>query len=171
MFSEETKEAYKAIPRALFASLITIYLIDIVFSYASLKYTDINILLTSGISHIEGSRAMMGSIGTAVMSTATILASFTTANSHLAALPRMFYGLARQDQIPKVFGYIYPKYRVPIWGTATCFLLIACLHRLHLCPGRYRRYYEHVHQYCLRRLARLLYSGHGRRSGVAKEVS
>jgi amino acid transporter len=122
--AEETKEPYKVIPRALFASLITIYLIDIVFSYASLKYTDINILLTSGISHIEGSKAMMGSVGAAVMSTITILASFTTANSQLAALPRMFYGLARQDQLPKAFGYIHPKYRVPIWGTIVCFLLM-----------------------------------------------
>ncbi|SFQ09945.1 amino acid/polyamine/organocation transporter, APC superfamily [Oscillibacter sp. PC13] len=122
--AEETKEPYKVIPRALFASLITIYLIDIVFSYASLKYTDINILLTSGISHIEGSKAMMGSIGAAVMSTITILASFTTANSQLAALPRMFYGLARQNQLPKAFGYIHPKYRVPIWGTIVCFLLM-----------------------------------------------
>ena len=122
--AEETKEPYKVIPRALFASLITIYAIDIVFSYASLKYTDINILLTSGISHIEGSKAMMGQIGAVVMSTITILASFTTANSQLAALPRMFYGLARQEQLPKVFGYIHPKYRVPIWGTVTCFFLM-----------------------------------------------
>ena len=122
--AEETKEPYKVIPRALFASLITIYAIDIVFSYASLKYTDINILLTSGISHIEGSKAMMCQIGAVVMSTITILASFTTANSQLAALPRMFYGLARQEQLPKVFGYIHPKYRVPIWGTVTCFFLM-----------------------------------------------
>ena len=122
--AEETKEPYKVIPRALFASLITIYAIDIVFSYASPKYTDINILLTSGISHIEGSKAMMGQIGAVVMSTITILASFTTANSQLAALPRMFYGLARQEQLPKVFGYIHPKYRVPIWGTVTCFFLM-----------------------------------------------
>lgn len=122
--AEETKEPYKVIPRALFAALITIYLIDIVFSYASLKYTDINILLTSGISHIEGSKAMMGQIGAIVMGTITILASFTTANSQLAALPRMFYGLARQEQLPAAFGKIHPKYRVPIYGTVTCFLLM-----------------------------------------------
>ncbi len=122
--AEETKEPYKVIPRALFVALITIYIIDIIFSYASLKYTDINILLTSGISHIEGAKAMLGSIGAIVMSTITILASFTTANSQLAALPRMFYGLARQGQLPKAFGHIHPKYRVPIWGTVTCFLLM-----------------------------------------------
>ena len=122
--AEETKEPYKVIPKALFAALITIYLIDIVFSYAALKYTDINVLLTSGVSHIDGSRAMMGTIGAVVMSTITILASFTTANSQLAALPRMFYGLARQGQLPKAFGYVHPKYRVPIYGTLTCFLLM-----------------------------------------------
>ena len=122
--AEETKEPYKVIPKALFAALITIYLIDIVFSYAALKYTDINVLLTSGVSHIDCSRAMMGTIGAVVMSTITILASFTTANSQLAALPRMFYGLARQGQLPKAFGYVHPKYRVPIYGTITCFLLM-----------------------------------------------
>lgn len=122
--AEETKEPYKVIPKALFAALITIYLIDIVFSYAALKYTDINVLLTSGVSHIDGARAMMGTIGAVVMSTITILASFTTANSQLAALPRMFYGLARQGQLPKAFGYVHPKYRVPIYGTITCFLLM-----------------------------------------------
>ena len=122
--AEETKEPYKVIPKALFAALITIYLIDIVFSYAALKYTDINVLLTSGVSHIDGSRAMMGTIGAVVMSTITILASVTTANSQLAALPRMFYGLARQGQLPKAFGYVHPKYRVPIYGTITCFLLM-----------------------------------------------
>ena len=122
--AEETKEPYKVIPKALFAALITIYLIDIVFSYAALKYTDINVLLTSGVSHIDGSRAMMGTIGAVVMSTITILASFTTANSQLAALPRMFYGLARQGQLPKAFGYVHPKYRVPIYGTITCVLLM-----------------------------------------------
>ena len=36
----------------------------------------------------------------------------------------MFYGLARQDQLPKAFGVIHPKYRVPIWGTIVCFLLM-----------------------------------------------
>ena len=122
--AEETKEPYKVIPKALFAALITIYLIDIVFSYAALKYTDINVLLTSGVSHIDGSRAMMGTIGAVVMSTITILASFTSANSQRAALPRMFYGLSRQGQLPKAFGYVHPKYRVPIYGTVTCFLLM-----------------------------------------------
>lgn len=122
--AEETKEPYKVIPKALFAALITIYIIDIIFSYAAIKYTDIDVLLTSGISHIEGSKAMMGIIGGGVMSAITILASFTTANSQLAALPRMFYGLARQEQLPKCFGYVHPKYRIPVYGTVVCFVLM-----------------------------------------------
>lgn len=63
-------------------------------------------------------------IGAGVMSIITILASFTTANSQLAALPRMFYGLARQGQLPEQFGYIHPKYRIPVYGTVGCFILM-----------------------------------------------
>ena len=122
--AEETREPYKVIPRALFAALITIYVLDVIFAEASLNYTDINVLLESGISHIEGAKAMLGVYGGAVMTVITILASFTTANSQLAALPRMFYGLARQEQLPKAFGYVHPKFRVPVWGTITCFVLM-----------------------------------------------
>ena len=122
--AEETKEPYKVIPKALFAALISIYVIDIIFSYAALKYTDIEVLVTSGVSHIDGARGSMGFVGALVMSVITILASFTTANSQLAALPRMFYGLARQGQLPKAFGYIHPKYRIPIYGTVACFFLM-----------------------------------------------
>jgi len=125
--AEETKEPYKVIPKALFAALISIYVIDIIFCYAALKYTDLDVLLNSGVSHIDGARGSMGSIGAAVMSIITILASFTTANSQLAALPRMFYGLARQGQLPAAFGKVHPKYRVPMWGTMVCFVLMfAC---------------------------------------------
>lgn len=122
--AEETKAPYKVIPRALFAALITIFLIDVVFAEASVRYTNMDVLLNSGISHIEGAKAMMGITGGVVMSVITILASFTTANSQLAALPRMFYGLARQEQLPKIFGYVHPKFRIPIYGTIACFLLM-----------------------------------------------
>lgn len=122
--AEETKAPFKVMPRAIFAALITIFIIDVVFAYASLKYTNIEVLLTSGISHIEGSKAMLGVVGGGVMTLITILASFTTANSQLASLPRMFYGLARQDQLPRFFGYVHPRFRVPFYGTITCFILM-----------------------------------------------
>ena len=122
--AEETNAPYKVIPRAIFAALITIFIIDVVFAYASLKYTNIDVLLTSGISHIDGAQAMLGAVGGGVMTLITILASFTTANSQLASLPRMFYGLARQDQLPRFFGYVHPRFRVPFYGTITCFILM-----------------------------------------------
>lgn len=130
--AEETKAPHKTIHRALFSALLSIFLIDILFSVASLKYTDIHVLLTSGISHIDGARAMMGKTGAVIMSAITILASFTTANSQLAALPRMFYGLARQEQLPKAFGYIHPKFRIPLVGTLTCFALML-LSTIYIC--------------------------------------
>ena len=67
---------------------------------------------------------MLGTLGAVIMSAVSILASFTTANSQLASLPRMFYGLSRQEQLPKIFGYIHSKFRIPVAGTLTCYALM-----------------------------------------------
>lgn len=114
--AEENKKPYKNIPYALILGLITIYIIDCIFSAASVRYTDLSILQTSAIPHVEAARAMLGTAGFIIMTCLTILASFTTANSYCAALPRMLYGMAREGEVPAVFGKINPKTRTPIIG-------------------------------------------------------
>lgn len=43
----------------------------------------------------------------------------------MAALPRMLYGMARENLVPKFFGNLHPKYRVPMWGLVfTVFLML-----------------------------------------------
>lgn len=114
--AEENKKPYKNIPYALIFGLITIYVIDVIFSAASVRYTSLEVLTTSAIPHVEAARAMLGTAGFIIMTLLTILASFTTANSYCAALPRMLYGMARSNQVPKIFGYINPKTRTPVFG-------------------------------------------------------
>lgn len=111
--AEENKKPYKNIPYALIIGLITIYVIDIIFSAASVKYTDLEILRTSPIPHVEAAHAMMGTFGFVTMSLLTMAASLTTANAYTAALPRMLYGMARENLVPALFAKIHPKYRTP----------------------------------------------------------
>lgn len=114
--AEENKKPYKNIPYALIFGLITIYVIDCIFSAASVRYTELEILQTSAIPHVEAARSMLGTAGFVIMTLLTIMASFTTANSYCAALPRMLYGMAREGQVPVFFGKISPKTRTPIIG-------------------------------------------------------
>ncbi|WP_416442640.1 APC family permease [Leucobacter sp. HNU] len=57
------------------------------------------------------------------MTLGTIAASFSTGNSYLAAIPRMLYGLANEGLLPKWFGKVSRRTRVPWAGmivTAGC---------------------------------------------------
>lgn len=114
--AEENKKPYKYIPYALITGLVTIYIVDSLFAWAAVRYTDMDVLSTSSIPHIEAAKSMFGQVGYIVMISLTILAAFTTANAYLASLPRMLYGLARQGLVPKCFARINKKFRTPIFG-------------------------------------------------------
>lgn len=114
--AEENKKPYKNIPYALIIGLITIYVVDSLFATAAVRYTDLDVLSTSSTPHIEAAKAMLGQFGYVVMVSLTILAAFTTANAYLASLPRMLYGLAKQNLVPKCFSKINKRFRTPVCG-------------------------------------------------------
>lgn len=114
--AEENKKPYKYIPYALIIGLVTIYIVDSLFAWAAVRYTDLNVLSSSSTPHIEAAKAMLGQFGYIVMICLTILAAFTTANAYLASLPRMLYGLARQGLVPQCFAKINKKFRTPVFG-------------------------------------------------------
>lgn len=114
--AEENKKPYKYIPYALITGLITIYVVDSLFAIAAVRYTDLEILKSSSTPQIEAASAIMGKWGYIIMVTLTIMASFTTANAYLASLPRMLYGLSRQNLVPKCFSKINKRFRTPIIG-------------------------------------------------------
>lgn len=122
--AEENKKPYRNIPYGLILGLISIYVIDIIFVFAAVRYTPLEVMATSAVPHVEASRAMLGMFGGTVMSLLTVCASFTTANAYCAALPRMLYGMARERLVPRIFAYIHPKYRTPIPGLIFTALLI-----------------------------------------------
>ncbi len=122
--AEENKKPYKNIPYGLILGLLSIYLVDVIFVYGAVKYTDLSVMATSAVPHIEAAVAVLGPVGGIVMSYLTIAASFTTTNAYLAAMPRMLYGMSRENLLPKTFGKIHPKYRVPMSGLIATVLLI-----------------------------------------------
>lgn len=124
--AEENKKPYKNIPFGLIFGLITIYIIDIIFVYGAVKYTDLSVMATSSVPHVDAAVAVLGQVGGVVMGLLTVMASFTTGNAYISALPRMLYGMAREHLVPKFFANLHPKYRVPtigIWFTVFLILI------------------------------------------------
>ena len=114
--AEENKKPYKNVPRALLIGLIIVFLADMFFVYGGLKFSDIEIMATSSTPHVDVALATFGQFGFVIMTAITILACLTTAVAHMAALPRMLYGLAHKNLMPKIFAYVHPKFRTPWVG-------------------------------------------------------
>lgn len=114
--AEENKKPYKNIPYALILGLITIYIVDSLFAFSAVRYTDLTTLSTSAVPQTLAAKAILGKFGYILMTLLTILASFTTANAYIASLPRMLYGLARENLVPHIFSKINRRFRTPIYG-------------------------------------------------------
>lgn len=122
--AEENKKPHVNIPRALIYGLLSILLVHSVFAIAAVRYTDVDVLFSDALPHIVASRNMLGNAGYTMMSIMAFLAAFTTANSYMAALPRMMYGLSKDRLVPKIFQYIHPKTKTPVAGIVFTFLLM-----------------------------------------------
>lgn len=121
--AEEVKKPWKNIPLAMVVGVATIFLVDVLFGWGATRYADLAEMATSSIPHVVGATAIFGATGGLIMTVVTILASFSTGNSYLAAIPRMLYGLANEGLLPKWLAKVSRRSRVPWTGmlvTAGC---------------------------------------------------
>ena len=121
--AEEIKRPWKNIPLAMIVGVFTIFVVDVLFGWGATHYADLSEMASSSIPHVVGATAIFGATGGFIMTAVTILASFSTGNSYLAAIPRMLYGLANERLLPKWFAQVSRRSRVPWAGmlvTAAC---------------------------------------------------
>lgn len=122
--AEEVKNPSRNIPLAMIFGSITILVADMLFGQALVKYVRLDTLVNSETPQVDGAIAMFGNAGVFLVVMITILASASSINSHMAAVPRMLYGLAREGLLPKIFTYIHPKFRTPWVGIIAVFGLL-----------------------------------------------
>ncbi len=121
--AEEVKRPWKVIPMAMIIGVVTIFVVDVLFGWGAWRYADLAEMAGSSIPHVVGATAIFGGAGGLIMTVVTILASFSTGNSYLAAIPRMLYGLANEGLLPKWLAKVSRRTRVPWAGmlvTAAC---------------------------------------------------
>jgi len=121
--AEEVRKPWKTIPLAMILGVTSIFVVDVLFGWGATQYVDLGEMAASSIPHVVGATAMLGAFGGTLMTAVTILASFSTGNSYLAAIPRMLYGLSNEGLLPKWFARVSPRSRVPWAGmlvTAGC---------------------------------------------------
>jgi amino acid transporter len=122
--SEEIINPEKNVPRAMISGVVVIFICDMLFGQAILKYVPLDVLVTSDVPQLVGAEAIYGKFGLVFLAIATIFAGASSANSHMAAVPRMLYGLARDGLLPKFFAYLHPRFRTP-W--VAIFVVFGCM--------------------------------------------
>jgi amino acid transporter len=121
--AEEIKRPRVYIPLSMFLGLLIILIAGGLYGLASIKYVPADDLAGSLTPQVDAATAMLGRNGEIWLSIASILATITTINTLLAALPRMFYGMAQKGQLPSVLSRVN-KHAVPNWATYLVALMI-----------------------------------------------
>jgi amino acid transporter len=102
--AEEIKKPRLYIPLAMGIALLIIFVAKTLYGFASLKYVPTEVLAGSYAPHVAAASAMMGRTGQVWIGIVSILATVSTVNTLLAAIPRILYGMAKNGQLPKVFA-------------------------------------------------------------------
>ncbi|MFP7494966.1 APC family permease [Terribacillus saccharophilus] len=109
--TEELRKPKLYIPLSMIAGLFIILIADVIFGNAAIRYVPSDVLANSDSPHMETASAILGRTGQIWMGIVTLLATSSTLNALLYAIPKMLYAMAQQGQLPGLFG------KVNKWGT------------------------------------------------------
>ncbi|MBT2655589.1 APC family permease [Bacillus sp. ISL-18] len=114
--AEETIDATKTIPKAIFIILITGALIFIVVSYiASLVQPDFRAFTNPDAAAVEMATMVGGNVFTSFFLGATLVGTFASGLAAQASVSRVLLAMGRDSMLPKrFFGYVHPRLKTPI---------------------------------------------------------
>lgn len=113
---EETYLPKKNIPLAMFAAAVVILIIHTLIAYAGMRQVQANDLVQSNFAHWLLVYNVFGNNGRLLIAVITITTTAGFINTVLAALPKMFCGMAQLGQLPSFFMRVHPKFNSPWLG-------------------------------------------------------
>jgi amino acid transporter len=122
-FIEEARNPRRDMPRTMLLGAFTLLVIYGLVAYAAMRQVPHQDLTGSAIPHWLLVESLFGKSAGLVMVIFVLTASSSVTNSAIASMPRMLYGMARQGQLPAIFGKLHPRWNTPWFGI----LLIAAL--------------------------------------------
>jgi amino acid transporter len=124
--AEETINPGRNIPWSMFIGLAVIFVVKVLYGFASIKYVPMAGLAESTHPHVDMAGAILGSGGKIWIGIVSICATASTVNTIIAAVPRLCYGMAHSGELPSLFGWLHPRFRTP-WSSIILLALAMCV--------------------------------------------
>jgi amino acid transporter len=124
-FIEETKNPQKNLPRTMLLGAAMLLLVYGLLAIAALRNISPSTLAASETPHWLLVESLFGKSAGFVMVVFAITATSCVTNTVIAGIPRMMYGMARQGQLPAMFGRLHPRWKSPWYGIVAVFLMTA----------------------------------------------
>lgn len=122
--AEELEDPKRQLPRGMFIGLALISVPLVLYGVAATRYIPADQLGDpTQLTHMNVAIAMLDDFGKWWMAIVSIAASVSTLNALLAGIPRLLYGMAYTQQVPRPFGYLLPATRAPVVGIAVMALI------------------------------------------------
>jgi len=113
---EETKQPEKNLPKAMIISCFILLLVYGLIALAAYHKVPSQELVESSIPHWVLVKSIFGENARILMAVLAITAAATCFSTGTASISRMLYGMAKNNQLPSVFGLIHPKFKTPWSG-------------------------------------------------------
>lgn len=127
----ELRNPERVIPRAMFIGLTAVMAAMYVYGVGVLRQVE-NTELEEGLMLFDTplpipqfGEAVLGGFGRWWLAIAVLFAGAATINTVLAAIPRILYGMAKDNAFPSIFAWLHPRYKAPWVGIAFAVLIPA----------------------------------------------
>jgi amino acid transporter len=113
---EEMKNPAKNLPRSMLGAAVLLLVVYFLVALAGFRMIPSDELSGSDIPHWVLVLEIFGEPGKAIMAILAITATCSTINTVIATISRMLFGMAHNNQLPKIFMRIHPKTKAPWVG-------------------------------------------------------
>ena len=110
---EETKNPEKNLPKSMIGAAIILLVVYSLVAYSGYNNVPTDELTNSDIPHFLLVQSLFGDTGKLIMAVLAITATCSTVNTAIATVPRMFFGMAHNHQLPKIFMRVHKRWQTP----------------------------------------------------------
>ncbi len=131
----ELRDPARQIPRAMMLGLFAVATCMLIYGSAMRRQVENVALDAAGAVHLldtpmaipQFAERVMGPFGKIWIGIGFLFAGAATINTLMAGLPRIMYGMAIDGSLPRIFAYLHPRLKTPLFGIAVA-VLIPCVH-------------------------------------------